>query len=101
MAKIDFQRFAIKNGSQIDRRRVKKDIADLKRITKPIVKYMHKVVAHKNKRQISIKATVNDLYIAIDFIEKLVIKYNLLLTQGGISTLRASNVIPDLQSIFK
>lgn len=101
MAKRDFQQFAVKDGSHIDRMKLRKDIAALKRITKPIVKYRHKVVAHRNKRQVSIRGTINDLYIAIDFLEKLVIKYHLLLTQGGMTTLLSSNANPGLQSIFK
>jgi hypothetical protein len=101
MAESQFQQFAIKDGSRIDKGKIRKDIAGLLRVTKPILKYRHKVVAHKNKRQVSINGTINDLYKAIDFIENMVIKYHLLLTQGGMSTLQAGNSYPNLQEIFK
>src|ERR1700735_3142535 len=35
MAQRDFQQFAVKDGSRIDRRKLKKDIAELKRVTRP------------------------------------------------------------------
>jgi hypothetical protein len=101
MAQQDFQQFAVKGGSRIDRRKLKRDIAELKRKTKPIVKYRHKYVAHRNKRVIASPGTINDLYTAVDFLEKLVIKYNLLLTQSGMSTLLAGNAHPNLSGIFK
>ncbi len=100
-ARGEFRKFSIKDGSRIDRRKIRKDIADLKRIAMSVVKYRHKVVAHRNRRLVSIRATVNDLYAAIDLLEGLVIKYNLLLTQGGMSTLRADNATPQLEDIFK
>lgn len=100
-AQRSFQQFAIKDGSRIDRRKVKRDIAELKRVTKPIVKYRHKVVAHQNRRRIASPGTINDLYAAIDLLEQLVMKYNLLLTQGGMTTLLAGNTHPGLENIFK
>lgn len=53
MAQRDFQQFAVKDGSRIDRRKLKKDIAELKRVTRPVVKYRHKYVAHRNRRSIA------------------------------------------------
>ena len=101
MAQRDFQQFTVKDGSRIDRRKLKKDIAKLKRVTRPIVKYRHKYVAHRNKRPIASPGTINDLYAAIDLLERLVIKYNLLLTQSGMSSLLAGNAYPGLQGVFK
>lgn len=100
-AKVDFAQFATKDGSRIDRRKLKKDIVTLKRVTKPVVKYRHRVVAHQNRRQVSITATVNDLYAAVDLLEKLIIKYNLLLTQAGMASLLPGNTRPNLSGIFK
>jgi hypothetical protein len=45
--------------------------------------------------------TINDLYAAIDLLERLVIKYNLLLMQSGMSTLLAGNAHPGLERIFR
>jgi hypothetical protein len=101
MARQNFQKFAVRDGSRIDRRKLKKDIAELKRVTKPIVKYRHKYVAHRNIRPIASPGTINDLYAAIDLLERLVIKYNLLLTQSGMSTLLAGNAHPQLHNILK
>lgn len=101
MAQRDFQQFAVKDGSRIDRRKLKKDIAELKRLTRPVVRYRHKVVAHRNRRPIASPGTISDLYAAIDLLEKLAIKYNLLLTQSGMNTLLAGNAHPGLEKIFK
>lgn len=101
MAKDDFAKFSTKDGKCINRSKIKSDIAQLIKITKPIVKYRHKVVGHKNKRIIQIKGTIGDLYNAIDFLERLAIKYELLLNQSGMTTLLAGNSSPNLSAIFK
>jgi hypothetical protein len=100
-AQADFRKFAVKSGKIIDRRKINKDIAELMKITKPIVKYRHKVVAHRNKRKVTINGRVNDLFAAINFIEQLTIKYALLLNQSGMTTLLAGNAHPQLEKIFK
>lgn len=72
----------------LDPESVSKDINSLLAITKDIRSFRHKRIAHKSKNEtfdykISNK-TINE---AISFIEKLIIKYQLLLTQSGYETL--------------
>lgn len=100
-AKQDFAEFSLKNGKKISPRKVKSDIVALLKITKPVVKYRHKFVAHKNIRKVSINTKMNDLYSVINFMEKLVIKYQLLLNQGGMETLLPTNSTLDLKDVFK
>lgn len=100
-AKKDFAEFSIKDGTKISPKKVKSDIVALLKITKPVVKYRHKFVAHKNIRKVSINTKMNDLYSVIDFMEKLIIKYQLLLNQAGMETLLPQNLVLDLKEVFK
>ncbi|MFA6256809.1 MAG: hypothetical protein WCT29_00685 [Candidatus Paceibacterota bacterium] len=97
----DFSQFALKDGKKISPKKVKSDILALIKITKPIVKYRHKFVAHRNIRKVTINVKMNDLYTVIDFLEKMVSKYQLLINQAGMPSLRAGNSHPNLQAVFK
>ena len=101
MAKNDFSKFSLKNGKKISPKKVKSDIVSLLKITKPIVKYRNKFVGHKNIRKVSISTKMNDLYSAVDFLEKLTIKYQILINQAGFETLLAGNSHPHLNTVFK
>lgn len=93
--------FQLKVVTNLALKKIKSDLVTLLKVTKPIVKYRNKFVGHKNARKITIKATMKDLYTAIDLIEKLVIKYQLLLNQAGMTSLLPGNSNPDLTAIFK
>ncbi|MGB7958033.1 MAG: hypothetical protein WCF77_04320 [Minisyncoccia bacterium] len=90
MAQRDFRQFGTKNGTRIDTKKVKKDISTLLRIAKPVTKLGHEMISRSNKRLPTVApSTVNDIYTIIDLLEKLTIKYNLLLTQTHLPTLRS------------
>lgn len=100
-AKNDFTQFSLKNGEKISPKKIKSDIVSLLKATKPIVKYRNKFVGHRNIRKVSIKTKMNDLYATVDFLEKMVSKYQLLLNQASMPSLLAQNSYPNLEAIFK
>lgn len=77
------------------------DIGSLIFYTKEIKKFRDKRIAHldKNKKLI-FNINFNDINIAIKIIEKLSIKYYLLLHQGGYTTLTPEYQGPDYKEIF-
>jgi len=78
-------------GAEIDVSLVKKDINDLSTATKTIQKFRHTRIAHKNKdKTIKIDLSFQEVDNALALLEKLVIKYQLLLNQAGFSELMPS-----------
>lgn len=72
----------------LDPELVRQDINSLESITKEIRKFRHKRIAHKSKNKtFDYKISNTRLNEAIAVIEKLIIKYQLLLTQSGYETL--------------
>jgi hypothetical protein len=80
---------------------VEKDIADLLSKTKKVARYRHTRIAHKNadKRLVS-ELKMSELEEALDAIEELVIKYQLLLNQAGFEKLMPE-IHYDWEALFR
>lgn len=98
-AKIDFEE-KFGKGDFIERSIVSSDISKIECCTEIIQTLRHKRIAHKNKNlKLEFNVSFNDLDQAIDILEHVTIKYNLLLDQSWYNTLLP--VVDDWQKIFK
>lgn len=71
-------------GKHVDKKIIDEDIGALKNATKVIQKFRHNRIAHKNKdKSLSFSLDFSEIGKALDILEKLVIKYHLLLNQAG------------------
>ena len=69
-------------GSHVDKKIIEEDIKILKNATKIILQFRHNRIAHKNKdKSLSFSLDFSEIGKALDVLEKLVIKYQLLLNQ--------------------
>jgi hypothetical protein len=108
-----FKEFAIKSNKLISSQKIDKDIKDIKQAicgvrfgnerqsVESLKKYRNKRVAHfasDNKKAI---VPMEKLFDAIDLLEKMTIKYNLLLNQAGMNTLLSSNIDIEFDKIFR
>lgn len=111
----DFKQFSIKNNERISVEKIDKDIKEIKQAicgvkfgkkrqsVESLKKYRNKRGAHfasDNKKAI---VPAKRLLEAINVLEKITIKYNLLLNQAGMNTLLSSNIDDyiELDKIFK
>ncbi|MBI4547890.1 MAG: hypothetical protein HY707_07920 [Ignavibacteriae bacterium] len=78
-AKKEFQQFSGKVKMHVDPSLVSNDLILLNRACRPIVKYVNKRVAHRDKKQFTTLPTFNDLDTAIDALYDMFKKYMLLL----------------------
>ncbi|MCK5490214.1 MAG: hypothetical protein KAI67_00055 [Candidatus Pacebacteria bacterium] len=107
-----FKKFAIKNNNLISSQKINKDIKEIKQAicgvrfgkerqsVESLKKYRNKRGAHfasGNKKAI---VPMEKLFDAIDLLEKITIKYNLLLNQAGMNTLNIDDYI-ELDKIFR
>ena len=89
------------SGVDLDLTMVEKDISDLNSSTAKIEKFRHTRIAHKNAdERLVIDLNFNEVEEALKIIEKLVIKYNLLLSQSGITQLMPT-ITYDWESVFR
>ncbi len=89
------------NNAELDPAIVKKDIADLSAVTANVEKFRHTRIAHKNKdKSLKIDLSFQEVDDALAFLEKLVIKYQLLLNQAGYPKLMPS-VHYDWEEVFR
>jgi hypothetical protein len=80
---------------------IKNDIAGLTAITENVKKFRHTRIAHKNKdRSLQIDLSFREIDDAVAFLEKLVIKYQLLLNQKGFTTLMPT-VVYDWEAVLR
>ncbi len=115
-AKRDFKQFSIKNNKKISSKKIDQDLKDLKLLIQgkifgrkrqsnnSIKKLRNKKIAHRDRKTFVSNATINDLNSAIDFLEKLILKYELLFIQSSCidNSLLSSNIndFIDFDKIF-
>lgn len=101
-AKTDFER-EFGKVNFINPASVRRDKSTLLLCTREIIKFRNKRIAHKDKsKQLKFNVRFTDLYKAIDSLEKIALKYNLLLNQSAYHNDSLLPVIPfDWQRIFR
>lgn len=105
----DFKKFSTKNNKIVSCKKIDEDIKNMKKAIvgvrknslKSLKKFRDKRGAHHNKGKVKITATVKDLNDAIDLLERLVLKYRLLIDQSGMDTLLPADSKPELGNIFR
>jgi len=105
----DFRQFSIKDNKKISVKKINKDIKEIKQAIcglrfgkkrqsiESLRKFRNKRGAHfasDNKKAI---VPVKKLFDAIDLLERITIKYNLLLNQAEMNTLLSSNIDDNIE----
>jgi len=100
----DFKQFSVKGNKRISIKKIDEDIKKIKYAIKgkrfgtkrqsieSLAKYRHKRGAHFANDKKKAVVPVKKIFEAIDLLEKMVIKYNLLLNQTRMNTLLSSNI---------
>jgi len=100
----DFKQFSVKSNKKISAKKIDKDIKKIKRAIngqifgkkrqsiESLTKYRHKRGVHFANDHKKVVVTVKKLFETIDLLEKIIIKYNLLINQAGMDTLLAANI---------
>lgn len=89
-------------GSCVDKKVIDKDIQALKNATKIIREFRHTRIAHKNKdKSLSFSLNFSEIDKALGVLEKLVIKYQLLLNQVGFTEGLLPVIQYDWEEIFR
>ncbi len=110
-----FKEFSIKNNGVISSQKIDEDIREIKKTINgkrfgkhrqsisSLTKYRHKRGAHYAAGKPKVNVPVEDLYKAIDLLEKMTLKYGILINKEGMDTLLASNVdcFLEFNKIFK
>ena len=86
---------------ELDTALIEKDIQDLKSATAKVARFRHTRIAHKNADQrLVIDLKASDAEAALKEVERLVIRYQLLLNQAGFTELMPS-ILYNWESIFR
>lgn len=100
----DFKKFTIKNNEKISIKKIDKDIKEIKRAIcgarfgkkrqsiESLKRYRNKRGAHLSSDNKKAITSVKKVFDAIDLLEKMTIKYNLLLNQAGMYALLPANI---------
>ncbi len=89
------------SGSELDAAMVEKDIKDLESATAKIEKFRHTRIAHKNADdRLVIDLNFAEVEAALNVVEKLVIRYQLLLNQSGYTELMPT-ITYNWESVFR
>lgn len=87
MADLDFEQFAGPNAEHLDPTRAQSDLDELKLVTAKCEDFADRRVAHMDKRESRSVPTYNELDSAIAALDRLYVKYHLLLFATSIPTL--------------
>lgn len=108
-----FKQFSTQNNNRISCKKINKDIKNIeiaingKRFGKirqsirSLRKYRNKRIAHFDKGKPKINTPVNDLYKAIDLLEKIVLKYQLLIDRSTAEETLLTDHDIEFEKIFK
>lgn len=100
----DFKKFTIKNNKKISVKKIDNDIKEIKQAicgarfgkkrqsVESLKKYRNKRGAHFSSDNKKAIVPIKKLFDAIDLLEKMTIKYNLLFNQAGMDTLLSANI---------
>ncbi|KKR07928.1 MAG: hypothetical protein UT32_C0005G0027 [Parcubacteria group bacterium GW2011_GWC2_39_14] len=100
----DFKKFTIKNNKKISVKKIDNDIKEIKQAicgvrfgkkrqsVESLKKYRNKRGAHFSNDNKKAIVPIKKLFNAIDLLEKMTIKYNLLLNQADMDTLLSANI---------
>jgi len=95
----DFDKFAGCRGKHVDPSIVKKDLEKLQQTAKILEDYADKMIAHLDKRKPAVVPTFKDVDECIDFLEKLLKKYHLLIKCEALTSILPSYLY-DWKAVF-
>jgi AbiU2 len=88
----DFERFAKPGAPRIDGRVIRKDRTALIEAARRVEKFVNTYIAHRNRYPMKRLPTFTELDKSIDFLGRLLQRYTLVVTQGGLT-----EIVPVLQ----